>query len=319
VAKTKGQEQEALNYSCGQGVMILDHFEFNIRDCASNLARLEFIETPLYEAHGKLVIVSTIDPLYFLTEEASKVLSTDKDDPERTRRLIDRWARVLSKFRKANLASPSKDDFLEKVGKAAEPGHHDAQFAAWTFEECGGTALLRKVGMGILDEFQEHPPTRREQLVETVLDRAGAYYHVLWSGLTATERLVLYQLALDGWANPTNTPAIQQLERKQLICKAPMYRILNDSFCKFIQSTEHAAEIAEWEKHEQQSTWRGLRFVIIAAVIGAGVWLLYSQAQLFQIGTGYITAIATLLTALAGFSARLKRPASQPSEASTQT
>jgi hypothetical protein len=317
VAKTEGHKPYYDPRT--QGVMILDHFEFDIRDCASNVARLEFIETLLYEAHSKLVIVSTIDPLYFLTEESSKVLSTDKDDPEGSRRLIDRWARVLSKFRTANLAPASKDDFLEKVGMAADRGSHYAQFAAWTFEECGGTALLRKVGMGILDEFRERPPARREQLVETVLDRAGAYYHVLWSGLTATERLVLYQLALDGWANPKNTPAIQQLERKQLICKSPMYRILNDSFCKFIQSTEHTAEIAEWEKHEQQSTWRGLRFVIIAAVIGAAVWLLYSQAQLFQIGTGYITAIATLLTALAGFSARLKRPVSQQAEASTQS
>ena len=313
-AMIKGQEQP--NSSRRGSLMILDHFEFNIRDRACNLARLELIESLLYDAHCRLVIVSTVDPLYFLTEEASKVLSDGKD-PEEARRLVDRWARVLSNFTKVNLASPKTEEFLQKVGQVAELSSHHAQFAAWTFDECTGTALLRRLGLGLLSEFQNRPPATRDQLVEIVLDRAGAYYHVLWSGLTAAERLVLYQLALDGWANPKNTPAIQQLERKQLICRAPMYRVMNNSFRRFIQSTEHAAEIAEWERYEQQSTWKAFRFVIIAVVIGAGVWLLYAQAQLFQIGTGYITAIATLLTALAGFSARFKRSVPQQSEPAT--
>jgi hypothetical protein len=306
VAWVKGQEHRE---SSGRGaVMILDHFEFNIRDHACNLARLELIESLLYAANCRLVIVSTIDPLYFLTEEASKVLSDGKD-PEEARRFVDRWARALSNFTKVNLGSARNDEFLQKVAQVAERGSHYAQFAAWTLNECAGMAFLRRLGIGILGEFEGRPPATRQQLVEIVLDRAGAYYHVLWSGLTAAERLVLYQLALDGWANPKNTQAIQQLERKQLIYRAPMYRILNDSFCRFIQSTDHAAEIVEWEKYEQRGTWKAFRFVLIALVIGAGVWLLYTQSQLFQIGTGYITAIAALLTALAGFSTRLKRPA----------
>jgi len=91
----------------------------------------------------------------------------------------------------------------------------------------------------ILHEFGAKLDLTREQLTEVVLDRANSYYRVLWSGLTASERLVLYQLALDGWANPKNASAIQQLERKQLIYKVPMYRVINDSFCRlsFLAST----------------------------------------------------------------------------------
>jgi len=298
--------------------MILDHFEFNIRDRVSNLARLELLESLLYGTHCRLVIISTVDPLYFLSEEAPSVLSDGKD-PEESRRLLDRWARVLSKFTKVNLAPEGPDALSGKAGQMAMLGPEQARFAEWTSVECGATAFLRNLGVRILDEFQCRPPATREELLEIVLDRAGAFYHVLWSGLTGAERLVLYQLALDGWANPKNAAAIQQLERKQLIRRAPMYCIINSSLRRFVQSTEHTEEIAEWEKHEQQSTWRALRFAIIAAVIGAGVWLLYTQAQLFQIGTGYITAIAALLTALAGFSARLKRPTPQQSEALTES
>ena len=87
-----------------------------------------------------------------------------------------------------------------------------------------------------------------------------------------------------------------------------MYRVINDSFCRFVLSAEHSGEILDWEQHEQESTWHAFRFVLIAVLIGGGVWLLYSQAQLLQIGTGTITAIATLLTAIAGLSTRFKRP-----------
>ena len=91
-----------------------------------------------------------------------------------------------------------------------------------------------------------------------------------------------------------------------------MYRILNGSFRSFIRSSEHEKEIAEWQKKEHESTWQVLRFVLIAAVIGVGVWLFYAQAQLFQIGTGYITALATLLTAIAGLAGRWKRQSTLP-------
>ena len=102
--------------------------------------------------------------------------------------------------------------------------------------------MLRTVGKELLLNFQ--PPSgapnvsymrsprfpSREQLVEMVLDRADAYYRMLWAGLTTTERLVLYQLALDGWANPKNAPAIRQLEQKQLIYRRPMYRLIDGDF-----------------------------------------------------------------------------------------
>jgi hypothetical protein len=164
----------------------------------------------------------------------------------------------------------------------------------------------------LLRKFQKVPLPSRQEIVGIVADRADAYYRMLWAGLTGSERLVLYQLTLDGWVNPKNVHAIHQLEQKQLIYRQPMYRILNNSFRSFIRSSEHEKEIAEWQKKEQESTWQVLRFVLIAAVIGVGVWLLYAQAQIFQIGTGYITALATLLTAIAGLASRVRRPVAPP-------
>ena len=117
--------------------------------------------------------------------------------------------------------------------------------------------------------------------------------------MSSSERLVLYQLARDGWANPKNVAAIRQLERKHLIHRDPMYKIKDkdEKFHRFVLSPEHSEEMVRWDRVQQQSTWHAMKFVVITIGIGLAVWLLYSQAAFSQTMVGYIAAIATLLTA----------------------
>jgi hypothetical protein len=96
------------------------------------------------------------------------------------------------------------------------------------------------------------------------------------------------------------------LERKQLIYKGPMYRIMNESFRRFIESTEHENEILQWQKQEKASTWHAFRTVLIVAVVGVAVWMLYTQAALSQTVIGVIAGSATLLTAIGGLLGRFK-------------
>lgn len=291
---------------CWSGVIILDQFDFNMRDPGWNQKRLELIERLLRDADQILVLVSAVDPMYFLTAERDTVLC-EGDGARQTDLILDRWARALDKFARVQLTNTREEAFADAVEKFSNRGKAYEQLANWIEEECRYTPMLQRVGVALLEKVQEDPLPTRLQLTDMVVDRVDAYYRMLWAGLTGSERLVLYQLALDGWANPKNASAIHQLEQKRLIYREPMYRIMNDSFRDFIRSSEHQREILEWQKKDQQSTWQALRFVLLAAVIGVGVWLLYAQAQLFQIGVGYITAIATLLTAVAGFTARWKR------------
>jgi hypothetical protein len=291
---------------CWSGVIILDQFDFNMRDPGWNQRRLELLEGLMKDAEQKLVLVSSVDPMYFLAAERDTVLCAGKDGAQASL-LLDRWARALDKFARVRLPNTVEDEFAGAVDKFFELGEPYVQFANWICLECSYTPMLQRVGVALLEQYQKPPLPTRQQLTDMMVDRVDAYYRMLWAGLTGSERLVLYQLALDGWANPKNAAAIHQLEQKQLIYRQPMYRIMNDSFRDFIRSSEHQSEIQEWQKKEQQSTWQALRFVLLAAVIGVGVWLLYAQAQLFQVGVGYITAVATLLTAVAGATARWKR------------
>jgi hypothetical protein len=277
-------------------VLILDHFDFNMKDGNYNQARLNLLEGLLGKLDLKLVIISTIDPLYFLTDDATEALADGKDSALTRRLVLDRWASALSKFKKTHHKDLSQNEF------------NMVSDTNWVKRECDHTAKLREIGEKVLKEFSgNHSPTR-EWVVTRVLDLADSYYHVLWTGLSPTERLVLYQLARDGWANPKNLVAIQQLESKQLVRRNPMFQIINESFRRFVLSPEHAEEIAQWEKLEQQSTWHAMRFVVIAVGIGFAAWLLYTQAAFSQTVVGYIAAIATLLTAAGSLFGRSGRP-----------
>jgi len=290
--------------SCQGNVLILDHFEANLNDHGCNLRRLRLLESLLYETEIRIVAVSNVDPLYFLAEGDPEIL-TDSKDPEDARRLLDRWARVLSKLTKVRVKDNETKELEGRIAQSTQE-NVNPQLVSWIWQECWCTSFLGKIGIEILDQFRDKQDVTEAWLVTTVLDRADSYYHVLWSGMTTSERMVLYQLALDGWANPKNTEAIQQLERKHIIYRDPMYRIMNESFRTFIQSAEHADEIAEWEKFNRQSTWRALRLVMIAAAVGGAVWLFHAQTELFQTGIGYVAAIATLLTAVTGLVGRSK-------------
>lgn len=299
---------------CQAPILVLNHFDFNMNDRVYNRARLERLEDLLYGSTHKLVVVSSVDPLYFLTEGAPDVLS-DSTDAEEAHRLLDRWARVLSKLTKVRLPDSSSESFEKQVDEFATRHPDCVSMTALLREECGPTQFLRQVGIGILDQYRGEAEAD-EWLMNTVLSCADSYYHVLWSGLTVSERLVLYQLALDGWVNPKNAPAIQQLERKGLIYRAPMYRVMNESFRRFVECAEHAGEIGKWEQSERQSTWRALRLVLTAVAIGTGIWLLHAQSQLLQAGVGYAAAIGTLLTAVTGLLSRSRGSAPPGANAS---
>ena len=278
-------------------VVVVDHFEFNLNDPDANLIRLNLMEHLLYETECRILLVSSVDPLFFFTEGAPGVI-TNSSDAELSRRLLDRWARVLCNFQKVRVGSGRDVEFIRKVHQFIRQHKDHRKFALLVKKECNATARLRRIGVDILDNFNDKVPLTRNLLISLVLDRAAEYYRVLWSGLTSSERLVLYQLALDGWANPKNTAALQQLESKLLICRMPMFRIMNMSFRRFVGSSEHISEIEQWEKQQKRSTWRAVRLMLVGLFLLLVVWLLHSQAALSQEVTAYVAGIATLVTAV---------------------
>src|SRR5262249_49401238 len=112
----------------------------------------------------------------------------------------------------------------------------------------------------------------------------------------------------------------RQLQRKRLIRAEPMFRIMNESFRLFVLKAQDQREIADWEIQGKQSSWRTLKFSLIAIGVALAAWLFYAQKDLFQGAIGYVLTLGAALTAIANILGNFKsRAQSAPNAPDTQS
>jgi hypothetical protein len=275
-------------------VIALNHFEFAIDNADANTSKLHLLEELAYVRRKRIILLSTVDPLYYLAAGSPDIVVAGKEkDLPTAIQLLDRWAALLTGFRKLTIEDITVAGFhrvVAKIGNDSKPQPF-REFVRRVVQECDHTAQLRKIGATILRTQHKKAGLSREKLIQELLDRADSYYRVLWSTCTQDERLVLYQLAQDGWANPKNELAIQHLQRRRLVTLAPGLRIMNESFRQFVRSSQYHEEIVSWEREGEQSVWRYLKLSLGILAVAAAAWLLYSQQQFFNAVLGYIGAI----------------------------
>jgi hypothetical protein len=316
---------------------ILDHFESGLVSPKVNAERLTILERLASKPSLKRLLVSSVDPLYYFTEECRSILVEASNSEDVDRYILDRWIRALSNFQRVTLKETDRSTFYRalraflKAHRSCGDEHetnestlvHEGdlrpllkvrpscqQFALWIYLECRSTSKLRAEGMRLLQGYKHDVPMSRDSLVNYIGSIMDADYRVIWADLTRKERTVLYQLALDGWANPhpENERAIEELERKVLINKRVMFRVMNASFTRFIKSPEHLDEIQLLQTEASESTWQALKIVLVAAVVGFFIWMLWAEAELFRIGMAYVAALGAVISTAINFFAG-KRPA----------
>lgn len=296
-------------------VVAINHFEFGIDNADNNKEKLNLLEKLVHVEHKRVILLSTVDPLYYLNAGCpDTVVCGDKKDVAAAIQILDRWALLLATFRKVRVEEAASQ-YLYMIALSMRQTSSDPDFLKFVdnvVEECERTAQLRNVGVSILRDYPSYKGLSREQLVRELLDRADSYYRVLWAGCTQDERLVLYQLAQDGWANPKNKIAIQQLQRRKLIVipaqvsdtqpwpgefasstlKGPVgIRIMNESFRRFVRTSQQRDEIEAWEREGDQSVWQFLKLSLVILAVAVGAWLLYTQQQFFNAIVAYVGAL----------------------------
>jgi hypothetical protein len=272
----------------------VDHFEFDIGNPDASLLKLKLLEQLLYVEKKAVILLSAVDPMFYLSAGSPETVTPSAADRETPAQILSRWAAVLSLFDKLQMAD------------APEPalgGPED--LARMLKSECGHTSQLRDIGRAMLEKHRNGAPLSQAQFVEELLDRADSYYRKLWFNCTQQERLVLFQLARDGWANPKNGRAIQQLQRKGIVVRRLGYRIMNDSFRRFVSGAQTPDEVAKWEQDEEHSAWRAMKLGLATAAMMLGAWLLYAQQDVFQLGIGYLAALGTASGAILGLARNL--------------
>jgi hypothetical protein len=300
--------------------LILDHFECGIDDPAINLKKLEFLERLIYVEDRKIILLSTVDPTFYLVSGFPEVVSANPDDLSSNVQILDRWAVIFSDFHKARFEDRSIRKFRKRLGiqrdkllSSADKKQRALHLILMDIvrQECDHTAILRKIGFRLLMTRLQNPDnpgvsTLRRELVEDVLDHADAYYRSLWSTCTKNERLVLYQLSKDGWANPRNRKELQDLLRRGLIVKNSGFQVMNLSFRQFVLNYQYPEEVAAWDQEVNKSTGKAVRSSLLVAAAVLGVWLIYSQQQVFHLAIGYAGAIGGAAATVTGLVAAFR-------------
>jgi hypothetical protein len=282
----------------------VDHFEFDLDNPDTSLCKLQLLEQLRYVAKKHVILHSSVDPMFYLSSADAGVTASNGSSHKSPIQFLDRWADVFNGFEKVQLRDDSEEGFERALAGRNKNG--SAELVEMIRDECRHTPQLRRIGLTMLQVDHEDAHPSKGQFVDMLLDRADSYYRVLWSTCTKEERLVLYQLALDGWVNPKNDRAIQQLQRRGIIHKGSGFRLMNDSLRRFVRNAERPEEVAKWESEEGNSAWSAVKLALGTGLMMFGAWLIYAQQDVFQLGIGYLTALGTASSAVIGLTRNLK-------------
>lgn len=120
----------------------------------------------------------------------------------------------------------------------------------------------------------------------------------LWLSCTSDQRLALHQLAHDGWVNPKNARALQQLQQRGLITGRPLH-FVDEELERFVLHAVTRRERKAWAEGHA-SAWDGIRLMFLVVTLGVVAAALFFSQQsvlgLVATGIGVLTPLTKLLS-----------------------
>jgi len=261
--------------------VVVTHLEHRPNDRVLNQKKLALLEK-LVCRDNPVDVISEIDPLAYFSRRIQSPSDPASEENYVTVDELNRWAEVLSRLEKVRSDLPSRPS-----SSGADP----ARLKRTLEEECEWTAGLRAVRKQIRADPRWQGLTE-DELIRHVGDLAEPHYRILWSRCTDGERLVLIQLAVEGFVNPRNWDVVRRLMRRRLIRRMPAVRVMNRSFAWFITQVEHPSRVAAWESAGGKSAWDRVRNLVIASVVIVGLFLFVTQPDVLAKWLGFVTALA---------------------------
>ncbi len=157
------------------------------------------------------------------------------------------------------------------------------------WKECGPMPALWPIGAQLAKDIKTEDSHSEETVASEILERADAYYRLVWKECSSDQKFVLAQLAEDGLLNPTNLRAIRQLVRRGFITADPQFRIMNESFRRFLRSHTSADLERQWLDDSRRSGWGKVHGAFFTTMLLVGAFLLTTQNELWQSSAAYVT------------------------------
>ena len=140
-----------------------------------------------------------------------------------------------------------------------------------------------------------------DDFIIKVEEVAEPYYNSLWNSFSPDEKLLLFDLAEDGFVNLKNQRTLRILMQKGVIVTDEgSLSIMNKSFTSFILKVfRYDDEIKLTQEAQSKGSWHNIRIVLVLVLIAIAIFIALAQEELF----GNINAlIVTVTSALAMFS-----------------
>jgi hypothetical protein len=276
--------------------ILVDGFEQGILDPAFNDRKLALLEELVKER--TVVVLSTVSPAQLCARQEGAAAGAPSSSPASE----ERWRDLLGSFTVIDedtrprlsecgevsvLAWKELQDLLRSGWQPAEPSHWRS---AWLRDECGGNPFLTQIG----HELDLLPVgLDRRQLLEEFSERAEVYYRSLWESCNPHEKVVLGHLAEDGLINEKDRRVVRRLMARGLVRRAPVFRLINETFRRYVVSPVCRNEVVELEQGAGASPWDRFRRPFFGALAVGVVFFFATQKQLLD-GS---MAIATAFTA----------------------
>jgi hypothetical protein len=258
------------------GPVVFENYDWEL--AAPEFSRQRLVLTEWLLAHSrKLIVVSSVDPSPFLIDDHRSEAAGD----------AGRWAAVLGAFTRFNLGHQSSWPAGDQIEKELP--------ALW--RECSVQTELHGIGENLWHARTPNRPFELEQVVSEVGERAAQYYYLEWRSCTKEECFLLAGLARDGTVNPRNTFSLRQLLRRRLIVRDPQFRIMNESFRRFVLTHSFSMR-EEWDAEAAGSGWGKARGPFATALVLVGLFLLATQQQFLQTSSGLLAAASGCVAAL---------------------
>jgi hypothetical protein len=271
-------------------MVIINHFEYNMQDEFTNLAKLNLLEELMLKSKCKILVLSTIHPVAFLDSINENV---QKNDPTvKNAHDLERWHVLLGHYRISIMP-------ITKVKKTYDPAWH--QLLSTETEYTHFLRDMQPATLQIASKVSEDEvDAKTDELAYKLQVTAHYFYMYIWQSLTKEEKFLLYDLAEDNLVNSYDDYNLTMLIAKGVIINSegPLH-FFNRGFRNFILTAIGNTEAMKIKHRiKQNGNWRNLKIPLIIVILAILSFLLISQQEAYSKLLTYVAALSAGVPAI---------------------
>lgn len=275
-------------------VVIFNHFEYNIQDDFTNLAKLDMLEQVMLKSQCKIIILSTIHPINFLDSLNENNISNKKADAsdkkneasEKSGHDLERWHVLLGHYRIAIM--PITEQAYNHKALSNQLLRSETNYTHFLHD-------MQDVTLKIAHDIKVHNSDKKtDELALKLQITAHYFYMYIWQSLTKEEKFLLYDLAEDNLVNSYDDYNLTILIAKGVIINSNgSPHLFNRGFRNFILTAIGNTEAMKIkDRIKENGNWGNLRTPLIIVILAILAFLLISQQEAYSKLLTYVAALS---------------------------